>query len=114
MAEGLPPFEAPSDERLGRYAEDLLHRADLVRLHGWDDYRHLWSDGEVLGTALVLSDDAELQRCGETADSALQRWAFHLWGLSGGYADVEGGLTRTRDWFDGVGAASRTQQRPVR
>ena len=32
----------------------LIHRANLVRRDGWDQYRHLWSCGEVIGTALVL------------------------------------------------------------
>jgi len=114
MAEGWSPFDPPGQERLGRYADDLLHRADLVRRHGWDDYRHLWSHGEVLGTALVLRDDAELHRSAETADSALQRWAFQLWGLSGGHADIEAGLPRTRDWFDVLGAALRILPRPGR
>ncbi len=77
-------FEPPDQDQLARHADDLIHRANLVRRHGWDEYRHLWSCGEVLGTALVLGDDAELQRCGETTISALERWAFDLWGITGG------------------------------
>jgi hypothetical protein len=72
-------FEPPDKEQLARHADDLIHRANLVRRHGWDDYRHRWSCGEVLGAALVLGDDDELERCGETTISALERWAFDLW-----------------------------------
>jgi hypothetical protein len=114
MNERWSPFDPPDQERLGRYADDLLHRAELVRRHGWDDYRHLWSHGEVLGTALMLRDYAELQRSGETTDCALQRWAFQLWGLSDGQSDTEAGLSRTRAWFDALGAALHTPQRQGR
>lgn len=114
MNEGWSPFDPPGQEQLARYADDLLHRADLVRRHGWDDYRHLWSLGEVLGTALVLRDDAALQRSGETNDSALQRCAFQLWGLSDGQSDTEAGLPRTRAWFDARGIASQAPQRSGR
>lgn len=72
-------FEPPDQARLARHADDLICRAALVRRDGWDQYRHLWSCGEVVGAALVLSDDAELLRCGETTISALERWAFDLW-----------------------------------
>ncbi len=59
-------FEPPDQAQLARHADDLIRRASLVRRDGWDQYRHLWSRGEVIGTALVLSDDAELHRCSET------------------------------------------------
>ena len=72
-----------------RHADDLMQRANLVRRNGWDQYRHVWSCGEVIGTALILGDDAELQRCGETTISALERWAFDLWGITAGQADTD-------------------------
>lgn len=109
-------FEAPDQDQLKRHAADLIHRAELVRNHGWDEYRHLWSRGEVIGAALVLDDDAELQRCGETTISAMDRWAFDLWGITGGQADTDAGLPRTRAWFASVWAgmdALSTHQPPA-
>ncbi len=98
-------FDPPDPDQVTRHADDLIQRANLVRRDGWDQYRHLWSRGEVIGTALVLHDDAELLRCGETAVSALERWAFDLWGITGGQSDVDSGLLRTRTWFDSIRAA---------
>lgn len=98
-------FEPPDQDQLTWHANDLMQRANLIRRDGWDQYRHLWSRGEVIGTALVLDDDAELQRCGETMTSALERWAFDLWGITGGQSDVDGGLLRTCAWFDAIRAA---------
>jgi hypothetical protein len=98
-------FEPPDPAQLARHADDLIRRATLVRRDGWDQYRHLWSRGEVIGAALVLGDGAELQRCGETTVSAMERWAFDLWGITGGQADTHAGLLRTRAWFDSIRAA---------
>lgn len=98
-------FEPPDQDQVARRAEDLVRRANLVLRHGWDEYRRRWSCGEVIGTALVLGDDAELQRCGEATTSALERWAFDLWGINGGQADTDAGLPRTRAWFDSIRAA---------
>lgn len=98
-------FEPPGRDQAVRHAADLIHRANLVRREGWDQYRHLWSYGEAIGTALILGDDAELLRRGETTISGLERWAFSLWGITGGQADVEAGLPRTRAWFDSIRAA---------
>lgn len=98
-------FDPPDQDQLARHANDLMQRATLVRRDGWDQYRHLWSCGEVIGTALVLGDDAELQRCGETTISGLERWAFDLWGITGGQSDVDNGLQRTCGWFDSIRAA---------
>lgn len=98
-------FDPPDQDQLARHANDLMRRATLVRRDGWDEYRHLWSCGEVLGTALVLGDDTELQRCGETTTSALERWAFDLWGIIDGQADTDAGLRRTRAWFDSTRTA---------
>jgi hypothetical protein len=51
-----------------------------------------------------LGDDAELQRRSETTASALNRWAFDLWGITGGQADTDAGLPRTRAWFASIRA----------
>lgn len=98
-------FEPPDQAQLALHGDDLIRRASLVRRDGWDQYRHLWSCGEVIGTALILGDDAELQRCGQTTISALERWAFDLWGITGGQSDVASGLLRTRAWFYSIRAA---------
>ena len=97
-------FEPPDQNQLARYADDLMHRANLVLSHGWTDYRHLWSTGEVIGAALLLDDDAQLHRCSETTVSALERWAFDLWGMTGGRVDTDAGLPRTRAWFHSIRA----------
>lgn len=99
MSEDWSIFEPPDTDQLARHADDLIRRAELVRRYGWDEYRRVWSRGEVIGTALVLGDDAELQLCGETTLSALERWAFDLWGIADGQTDTDGGLPRTRAWF---------------
>lgn len=116
MNDDWPLFEPPNQDQLARHVDDLIHRANLVLRHGWDEYRHLWSCGEVLGTSLVLGDDAELHRHGETTVSALDRWAFDLWGIAGGQADTDAGLPRTRGWFDGIRTGMDippTSQRPA-
>ncbi|ANO13103.1 hypothetical protein PP327_22505 [Mycobacteroides abscessus] len=95
-------FELPDRYALTRRADDLLHQVNLVRIHGWDQYRQLWSCGEVLGVALLLGNDSELQRSGETIVSALERWAFDLWGIVGGQEDTDAGLPHTRAWFDSL------------
>lgn len=109
-------FEPPDQYELARRADDLLHRVNLVRTRGWDQYRQLWSCGEVLGVALLLGDHPELQRSSETTTSALERWAFDLWGIVAGQADTDAGLVRTRAWFDSLRAAIGApdiQQPPV-
>jgi len=105
MNDGWSIFESPGKDQLARRADDLIHRANLVNKDGWDRYQHVWSCGELIGTALVLGDDAELRRCGETTISALERWASDLWGITGGQSDVDAGLPRTRAWFDSIQAA---------
>ncbi|MEB3062494.1 hypothetical protein [[Mycobacterium] zoologicum] len=102
MIDSLPLVEPPDRERLARRADDLRQRAALVRRCGWDQYRHRWSSGEVLGVALVLDDQAELHGRGETTDSALSTWAFTLWGIVCGESDTAAGLPFTRAWFDAI------------
>ena len=95
-------FPRRSPAQLRHRKDDLLHRAGLVIEFGWDQIRHQWSTGEVLATALVLNDEAEIERWAETVDSALSRWAFDLWGLVDGQADLVSGLPATLAWFDSV------------
>lgn len=59
----------------------------------------LWSTGEVIGVAVLLGEQGELTALGETVLSALERWAFDLWGLNGGQADVDNACEATRQWF---------------
>lgn len=100
MSDDWPVFEPPDQDRLALRADDLRHRVALVRRYGWEQYRSRWSTGEVLGVALVLDDQAELQRLGETTESTLSAWAFTLWGITDGEGDVTAGLPATRAWFD--------------
>ena len=81
MSDDWPIFEPPDQDQLARRADDLRHRAALVRRYGWDQYRSRWSTGEVLGVAL---------------------WAFTLWGIAGGEDDVAAGLPATLAWFDAL------------
>lgn len=92
-------FAGPTDEDRARILADLHSRSAQVRVNGWEPYRGLWSTGEVIGVAVVLGDDAELAALGETVQSACERWAFDLWGLVGGQADVDTDCAATRQWF---------------
>lgn len=105
-------FGPLDDSQLDRRKEDLLRRAALVTVAGWEQFRYQWSTGEVLGTALVLQDLDELQRWAETVDSVLSRWAFDLWGIDGGKTDVEAGSPTTLAWFDSI-RRDLTSKRPT-
>lgn len=92
----------PTDGDRAQLRAELLARAAQVRANGWDSYRGIWSTGEVVGVAVVLADHAELAALGETEQSALERWAFDLWGVQRGRADVANGCRSTREWFQDV------------
>jgi hypothetical protein len=62
-------------------------------------HQGVWSTGEVIGVAVLLGSHGELAAFGESLQSALSRWAFDLWGLDGGQADVDTGCEATRQWF---------------
>jgi hypothetical protein len=47
-------FSRPPDAYRDGRRVDLINRARLVRAHGWDDDRAVWSTGEVLGVAALL------------------------------------------------------------
>lgn len=109
-------FAGPTDEDRAQLRVDLLTRATLVRTNGWESYRRIWSTGEVVGVAVVLGKRAELAALGETEQSALERWAFDLWGLDSGQADVDNGCKGTRQWFRDAAVAFtdalRSSRRP--
>jgi hypothetical protein len=104
-------FDGMDAERRQRWGDDLLAMASAVVKQGWDDYRNVWSAGEVAGVALVLGDPDELARQGETETSALNRWAFDLWGLSVGEIEVNSECPWTRKFFESLGAALRGEGR---
>jgi hypothetical protein len=92
-------FSRPTNAERERRRADLLHRAQLVRAHGWDNYRAVWSTGEVVGVAALLGDRDVLGEFDETLQTVWARWAFDLWGLTDGQADVDENCKLTRRWF---------------
>ena len=98
-------FSRPTDAEQERRRDDLLHRAELVRAHGWDDYRAVWSTGEAAGVAALLGDHDILGELDGTLQSVWARWAFDLWGLTDGQADVNDNCKRTRRWFIDIARA---------
>lgn len=92
-------FAGPVDDDRARLRADLLSRAAQVLVNGWEPYRGLWSTGEVIGVAALLGAHAELAALSETMQSAWERWAFDLWGLDRGQADVDNVCDVTRQWF---------------
>ena len=100
-------FEGMNAEQRARCRQDLLTRSSAVAQQGWYEFRRTWSQGEVVGVALVLDDLDELARQCDTKSSALNRWAFDLWGLDAGEIEVESGCPRTREFFDSLRAVVR-------
>jgi hypothetical protein len=92
-------FPHPSDATRNRRRDDLLQRGQLVRANGWAPYQAVWSTGEVVGVAALLNDLDTLSAMDETLHSAWSRWAFDLWGMTDGQADVDNGCRETRRWF---------------
>ena len=92
-------FGGPTAEERARIRADLIARAIQVQVGGWAPYRTVWSTGEVIGVAALIGDRVELTAQGESLRSAWERWAFDLWGLSGGQGDVDNDCERTREWF---------------
>ncbi|MGY4102002.1 hypothetical protein ACW2Q0_21000 [Nocardia sp. R16R-3T] len=90
----------PSDAENAARLADLVRRARTVRAHGWDDYRYVWSSGEVAGVAYLLGDEDVLRDADETADTVLSRYACDLFGVTGGHDDIAAGHPGTRAWFD--------------
>lgn len=92
-------FTGLPDDLLEHRRDDLVARCKAVRAHGWDDYRHVWSTGEVVAVAYLLDSRDILVEMDEDDTTVLRRWAYDLWGISGGKADELGELARTRKWF---------------
>jgi hypothetical protein len=92
-------FGRPTDADRERRRVDLINRARLVRAHRWDDYWAVWSTGEVVGVAALLGDHDVLAEFDESLQTAWARWAFDLWGLADGQADVDDKCRETRRWF---------------
>lgn len=90
----------PSDAERDARAADLVRRARAVRRDGWEDYRHVWSSGEVAGVAYLIGDQAVLADASETEESVLSRYAGDLFGIEGGAADTAAGSPATLLWFD--------------
>ena len=72
--EGSGVFSRPTDADRERRRVDLINRARLVRAHGWDD-----SAGRSRHSRRVRRESA----------NGMGRWAFDLWGLADGQADVD-------------------------
>lgn len=92
-------FPGLTDERLQDRRDELVARCAAVRTNGWDDYRYVWSTGEVVAVAYLLDSRDILTEMDEDETSVLGRWAYDLWGMTGGQEDEAAGLRRTRKWF---------------
>lgn len=93
VVKGLPA------DRLQHRRDELVARCAAVRTYGWDEYRYVWSTGEVAAVAYLLDSRDILAEMDEDETSVLGRWAYDLWGIAGGQADEGADLRRTRKWF---------------
>ncbi|WP_327139255.1 hypothetical protein [Nocardia sp. NBC_01327] len=89
----------PSDADRAALQTTLIERAVAVKQHGWDDYRDVWSAGEVAGVAYLLGDVALLEELEEHEGSVLTRFAGDLYGFQGARKEIASGLTGTQAWF---------------
>ena len=92
-------FSRPTNADRDRRCADLLQRAELVRTYGWEDYRAVWSAGEVANVAALLGDHDVLGELDETLQSVWARFSFDLWGVTDGQAEVANHCKLTRRWF---------------
>lgn len=92
-------FPGLTDDRLQQRRDELVARCAAVRADGWDDYRYVWSTGEVVAVAYLLDSRDVLAEMDEDETSVLGRWAYDLWGMAGGQEDEAADLRRTRKWF---------------
>ncbi|WP_433560730.1 hypothetical protein ACQP1O_24010 [Nocardia sp. CA-151230] len=89
----------PTDAERDALRADLVERALAVRQNGWDDYRSVWSSGEVAGVAYLLQEGDLLEELDEHEGSVLTRFAGDLYGFKGARKDIEAGLVGTQAWF---------------
>ena len=100
---GIDSFwHGPGDAGRYRRADEIVHRAVLVRRDGWDEYRYTWSAGEVAAVAYVLQSFPLLAEIGETSESVVSRWAFDLYGMTGGEEERTAGFPMTRAFFAAI------------
>lgn len=92
----IPP---PTDDHRAAKRADLVSRARSVQQNGWEPYQYTWSRGEALAVAVLLDSTVVLDEFGETRDSVFGRWAYDLFGHSGGQEEEATGYPRTRKWF---------------
>ncbi|WP_293360268.1 hypothetical protein [Mycolicibacterium sp.] len=96
-------FEPPDQDRVAQHAADLIHRTK-PRPQG----RMRTSTGisgraaKPSGTALILGDDAELQRRGGQRSPICWAVGFQAVGNHRQSVDIEAGLRRTRAWFTSI------------
>lgn len=95
----------PSDADRVALRTALVERALAVKEHGWDDYRTVWSLGEVADVAYLLNDTELLEELDEHEGSVLTRYAGNLYGFNGARKDIAAGLVDTQAWF----AAARAE-----
>jgi hypothetical protein len=96
---GLNSYEKVAPESQQHRRDDLVARCRAVRADGWDNYRYVWSTGEVVAVAYLLDSRDVLKEMSEDETTVLRRCSYDLWGIRGGEADETAGLTRTRKWF---------------
>ncbi|WP_405137592.1 hypothetical protein [Nocardia sp. NBC_01388] len=89
----------PSDAERAALQAELIERAVAVKQRGWDDYRDIWSAGDVAGVAYLLGDTALLEELEEHEGSVLTRYAGKLYGFQGARKEIESGLVGTQGWF---------------
>jgi len=53
----------------------------------------------VVGVAALLGDHDILEEFDESLQTVWARWAFDLWGLGDGQADVDDNCRQSRRWF---------------
>ncbi|WP_067563726.1 hypothetical protein [Nocardia acidivorans] len=89
----------PSEADRKALQHELVERAAAVRKESWDEYREVWSSGDIAGVAYLLDDTDMLDELGEQEGSVLTVFAGNLYGFTGARKDIEAGLVGTQAWF---------------
>jgi hypothetical protein len=92
-------FSRSTNADRDRRCADLLQRAELVRTHGWEDYRAVWVGRRGRRRSALLGDHDVLGELDETLQSVWARFSFDLWGVTDGQAEVANHCKLTRRWF---------------